>query len=219
MDFLMDLVQKKGAVLETRVIEGDLHLQERELMDDFQADIIFNASGLGAHTLANDNQFFNENAVLLPAQYDSNGEPSKTIFIVPRKEAIAANEPGTLVVGSIIQRNNWKLDNLTVESPEVTAMWNRAKNFAKNLPNDDSEESTDQRGFAKGLRPFSHSNVRVSADGRTNSCKVVHNYGHGGSGWTLAVGCALTCVKVLEKMLHDEVSGSVANLVVWNRLQ
>src|SRR5438876_3391300 len=41
-----------------------------------------------------------------------------------------------------------------------------------------------------GLRPFRKSGVRVSierlADGRT----VVHNYGHGGSGFTLSWGCA-----------------------------
>jgi D-amino-acid oxidase len=41
-----------------------------------------------------------------------------------------------------------------------------------------------------GLRPFRKSGVRVERahldDGRT----VVHNYGHGGSGFTLSWGCA-----------------------------
>src|SRR5260370_31674717 len=41
-----------------------------------------------------------------------------------------------------------------------------------------------------GLRPFRKSGVRLEleklADGRT----MIHNYGHGGSGFTLSWGCA-----------------------------
>ncbi|KAK0735454.1 FAD dependent oxidoreductase [Apiosordaria backusii] len=234
MNFLMKLVRDKGAILETREIKEDLHLQERELKDDFKADIIVNASGLGARVLANDNQvfpvrgavrrmalqpkkppadssqatkerieFLQKNAVLLPAQYDVNNHPSKTIFIVPRNDH-------TLVVGSIIQRNSWDL-GLTVDSPEVEDMWERAQKFVPAL----SGLEEDSRKLAQGLRPFSHSNVRVSADNRTTDCRVVHNYGHGGSGWTLAVGCAWTCVRIVEKILHEGKSGSVANAEVW----
>ncbi|KAK2761191.1 hypothetical protein FQN54_001712 [Arachnomyces sp. PD_36] len=248
MGFLMDLVKGKGAVLETRALQGDLHLHERELMDDFQADIIVNASGLGARQLAKDEQVFpvrgavrrvllgsssapseqpNENteqraareleaervksdqflkgnALLVPAQYDKRNQPSKTIFIVPRRD-------DTLIVGSIIQRNNWQLNNLTKNSPEVQMMWDRANSFVKGIRD---EDPPDGRALARGLRPFSHSNVRVSADIRTNSCRVVHNYGHGGSGWTLAVGCAWSCVQIVEKMLLEGKSGAIANTEV-----
>ena len=45
-------------------------------------------------------------------------------------------------------------------------------------------------GERVGLRPFRRSGVRVERtqlrDGRT----VIHNYGHGGSGFTLSWGCA-----------------------------
>jgi D-amino-acid oxidase len=50
-----------------------------------------------------------------------------------------------------------------------------------------------------GLRPFRKSGVRVEAgklrDGRT----VVHNYGHGGSGFTLSWGCAREVVRLVEQ--------------------
>ncbi|KAL2262418.1 hypothetical protein VTK26DRAFT_1412 [Humicola hyalothermophila] len=233
MGFLMDVVRRKRATLETRNIKQDLHLQERELMDDFGADIIVNASGLGARVLANDSQIFpvrgavrrmkftrrknaakvpgheeasaflESNAVLLPAQYDQKKQPSKTVFIVPRNSE-------TIVVGSIIQRNNWDL-GLTTTSPEVEAMWERATKLVEAL----STRDEDERPLAQGLRPFSHSNVRVSADNRTTACRVVHNYGHGGSGWTLAVGCALTCIELVGKILHESKSGSLANAEVW----
>jgi D-amino-acid oxidase len=50
-----------------------------------------------------------------------------------------------------------------------------------------------------GLRPFRKSGVRVEAgklrDGRT----VVHNYGHGGSGFTLSWGCAREVVRLVDQ--------------------
>jgi D-amino-acid oxidase len=41
-----------------------------------------------------------------------------------------------------------------------------------------------------GLRPFRKSGVRVERDQLRNGRTVVHNYGHGGSGFTLSWGCA-----------------------------
>jgi D-amino-acid oxidase len=41
-----------------------------------------------------------------------------------------------------------------------------------------------------GLRPFRRSGVRVARDRLRDGRAVVHNYGHGGSGFTLSWGCA-----------------------------
>jgi D-amino-acid oxidase len=41
-----------------------------------------------------------------------------------------------------------------------------------------------------GLRPFRSSGVRVEADGLADGRAVIHNYGHGGAGFTLSWGCA-----------------------------
>jgi D-amino-acid oxidase len=50
-----------------------------------------------------------------------------------------------------------------------------------------------------GLRPFRRSGVRVeraqSCDGRM----LVHNYGHGGSGFTLSWGCARAVAEMTER--------------------
>jgi D-amino-acid oxidase len=41
-----------------------------------------------------------------------------------------------------------------------------------------------------GLRPFRESGVRVERDCSRDGRTVIHNYGHGGSGFTLSWGCA-----------------------------
>jgi D-amino-acid oxidase len=42
-----------------------------------------------------------------------------------------------------------------------------------------------------GLRPFRKSGVRLESDRLRDGRTVVHNYGHGGAGFTLSWGCAL----------------------------
>jgi len=45
-------------------------------------------------------------------------------------------------------------------------------------------------GERVGLRPFRHSGVRVERAQLRDRRPVIHNYGHGGSGFTLSWGCA-----------------------------
>ena len=41
-----------------------------------------------------------------------------------------------------------------------------------------------------GLRPFRRSGVRLERDRLRDGRTVIHNYGHGGAGFTLSWGCA-----------------------------
>jgi D-amino-acid oxidase len=47
-----------------------------------------------------------------------------------------------------------------------------------------------------GLRPFRKSGVRVERDELRDGRTVIHNYGHGGSGFTLSWGCAREVVNL-----------------------
>jgi D-amino-acid oxidase len=48
-----------------------------------------------------------------------------------------------------------------------------------------------------GLRPFRKSGVRLQRDRLRDGRTVIHNYGHGGSGFTLSWGCAREVVDFL----------------------
>ncbi|KAH6628818.1 FAD dependent oxidoreductase-domain-containing protein [Chaetomium tenue] len=211
MAYLMALVKAKGANLETRTFkeeEGTILKSGEQLLKDHHAHAIVNATGLGAGKLMDDTdvypvrggvlrvdntrkgQFRHLNdAYLVPAQKDANEFPTKTIFIVPRSDDV-------LYVGSIIQPNN-RDKNLTPASPEVEAMWDRAGDFIPRLRH---AGLVPEYPFAQGLRPFSKKNAKVRADEKAEF-RLVHNYGHGGSGWTLGIGTARCVVSILEKLL------------------
>ncbi|KAF9580640.1 hypothetical protein BGW38_002630 [Lunasporangiospora selenospora] len=208
MGYLMALVTVKGANLETRKFTGRILDFGDQLLKDYGADLILNATGLGARELADDEDVYpvrgavkridngraghfrhlNE-AYLVPAQKDDKGHPTKTIFIVPRNDDV-------LYVGSIIQPNNYDMD-LTPDSPEVQYMWNRAGDF---MPSLHHAKMVPMFPFAQGLRPFSKKNAKVRADEKA-TFPLVHNYGHGGSGWTLGVGTARCAVYIVERLL------------------
>jgi D-amino-acid oxidase len=47
-----------------------------------------------------------------------------------------------------------------------------------------------------GLRPGRTSGVRVATETMSDGRKVIHNYGHGGAGFTLSWGCAQTVLEL-----------------------
>jgi len=47
-----------------------------------------------------------------------------------------------------------------------------------------------------GLRPFRKSGVRLERDRLRDGRTVIHNYGHGGAGFTLSWGCAREVVEL-----------------------
>jgi D-amino-acid oxidase len=51
-----------------------------------------------------------------------------------------------------------------------------------------------------GLRPFRKSGVRVESDRLRDGRTVLHNYGHGGSGFTLSWGCANKVFQLAENV-------------------
>src|SRR6266699_4807834 len=50
-----------------------------------------------------------------------------------------------------------------------------------------------------GLRPFRKSGVRLERDRLRDGRTVIHNYGHGGSGFTLSWGCAESVVRLVRQ--------------------
>lgn len=220
MGWLMELVQAKGAHLITEHIHGELLDQEDELLERFKADAIVNATGLAGAATAGDESCYpirgalirviNDNtdfpkinqamAVTAAAVHDAN----EIVFIVPRNDNI-------LLLGGITEPHEWNL-NHTLDSPIIKRMRKRCEAFFPQLKNARVDPAYP---LAQGLRPFRGTNVRVERELRRKRViwnenmsklmpsRIVHSYGHGGSGWSLAFGCAADAADLVAEALQN----------------
>ncbi|WTW93494.1 FAD-binding oxidoreductase [Streptomycetaceae bacterium NBC_01309] len=191
LQWLLDRVRRAGCVLVTRRIGGCLSERAPELRASYGADVVVNCSGLGALRLADDNLVFPLRGALLHVVNDGRRTPRITsahamayeeslghqnmVFIVPRGR-------DTLVLGGLVEAGEWSTDLGYAYAP-FRRMVERCQEF---LPALRGIVPT-ARPIRVGLRPARKTNVRLEPEPGN---RVVHNYGHGGSGVTLSWGCA-----------------------------
>jgi D-amino-acid oxidase len=173
-------------------------------------DAVVNCTGTGASTLCGDSTIVSARGVLLNYNrasckrrefiHDATGEvmvndavlmsdeapwgtDTEACYLIPRGNVLA-------VGGSYLEG-----DTFTELRPEERKrlLWN-----AWNLGID--VEKSDPVAEWTGFRPVRET-VRCEVDtsvGEAEGVRVVHNYGHGGSGWTVNVGAAKEVAKLLE---------------------
>jgi D-amino-acid oxidase len=157
-------------------ITANTHLQKLEDVDQ-EFEFVINCAGIGARELA----------------HDSDLEPHRgQVAIVPRIEGLSCaivcdDAPlmyaiprindclfgGTNDVSSDLAPDPATTDQIVTECSRVLQI-NKPKVLAERV----------------GLRPFRKSGVRLERDQLSDGRTVIHNYGHGGSGFTLSWGCA-----------------------------
>lgn len=209
MGFLTDLVRRKGAMLKTATISGNILEQESYILDSYGADAIVNATGVwaldsaadrevyclrgGLLRLINDGSAFPkvENAMVVSSETKFDGNFQDMAFIVPRNDDI-------LCLGSILHQDTWDLD-LTPDCDAVVEMRKRCEDL---LPALKDAKVDPAYPLAQGRRPMRRSHVRVE---REQGRRIVHSYGHGGAGWSLAFGSARETVRLVEGFLSDNI--------------
>ncbi|OTB04111.1 hypothetical protein M426DRAFT_321211 [Hypoxylon sp. CI-4A] len=206
MQWLMELVESKGANMVTETIHDDLVEIEDELLARFDADIIINCTGLQAQELAGDESVYPIRGGLIRVINDGTDFPkvdaaltitadaahssNEIIFLVPRNDNI-------LLIGGITEPHEWNLD-LTLNTPIIRRMRERCEKF---LPGLENARVDPDYPFAQGLRPFRGQNVRVERELRRTGSRIVHSYGHGGAGWSLSFGCAQDVSMLVDEAL------------------
>lgn len=158
-----------------------------QTIDDLQQlnkdyDFVVNCTGLGARGLCNDRELIpvrGQVALLSPGKnlsiYLDNEKP---LYVVPRKDAI--------IVGGTYE------ESIDVEITEPETIKRILTTAYEALP---LLKSQTVIGSWAGLRPY-RKDVRVEMD---SEGKIIHNYGHGGSGFTLAFGCANTVLRMIKQ--------------------
>ncbi|XP_033844408.1 D-aspartate oxidase [Periophthalmus magnuspinnatus] len=175
---------KAGGVVEQR------HVSSLNELCGF--DLIVNCSGLGSKALADDSAVFPVRGQVLKVsapwiQHFIRDSDGKT-YIYPGIESVT--------VGGTRQEHDWRLD---IDEQDTTGILERCKKLEPSL------ENAVVLSKWVGLRP-SRKCPRVERGVMKTKGKnipVVHNYGHGGWGVTLAWGCAVDTLGLVTQSLRD----------------
>ncbi len=202
MGWLMEQALAAGCLVERRRVAGNLLDQERALLAEFGADLVVNCTGLGSARLTGDEMHPLRGALVrvhndgrsMPrittahcVSHDTASGEQDMVFIIPRGRDM-------LVLGGLVEMDEWDLDIGLENYGPVRAMLRRCEEFLPVLRNAEIDVHEPVR---VGLRPFRRQNVRLEREGDS---RVIHNYGHGGSGFTFSWGCADEVVLIAELM-------------------
>ena len=171
LDYLANRFVSAGGSISAKV-------QFEKLEDvDRKFDLVINCAGIGARELV----------------HDADLEPHRgQVAIIPRMNklscAIVCDDPPLMYAipranDCVFGGTNEISDDLDVD-PATTA---RILDECSRVLNIDRPNVLAER---VGLRPFRKSGVRLERDRLRDGRTVIHNYGHGGAGFTLSWGCA-----------------------------
>jgi D-amino-acid oxidase len=202
MQWLLEAALEAGCRIRDDKIVGPLSTQEKALARAYRVDAIVNCAGLGASELAEDAMYPLRGALIrvrndglsMPritqahcVAHDGSEAERGFIFIVPRGEDM-------LVLGGLAEPNSWDLDIGLHNYEPIREMYRRCLNF---MPALRAAEVDAAEPVRVGLRPARRQNVRLEPETGT---RIVHNYGHGGSGVTFSWGCALEVTQCVVEL-------------------
>lgn len=213
LDWLHRQAVAAGCTVVRGRVRGDLRERERALRREFAVQVIVNCSGLGAVELAGDPDLSPHRGAVIRLDNTGASMPRVTaahcvahdvatdgqnmIFIVPRGE-------DRLLLGGLVQPDEWALDIDLDNYAPIRAMLARNAAFLPVLATATLDAAEPVR---VGLRPFRGRSVRVEREPGT---AIVHNYGHGGAGFSLSWGCAEDVAYLTRQLDEADTAHGVA---------
>jgi D-amino-acid oxidase len=175
LPYLQNILAERNVAFEQKVINSFNELSS--------FDIIINCSALGARELCNDKTVIPVRGQVALIETDTSRpvylDNEMPLYIVPRKDA--------MIVGGTYEENVFE------ERTEPAAIERILNTAYKAFP---ELKQCKVIGSWAGLRPY-RNEIRVEHETGTN---IIHNYGHGGSGFTLAFGCAEEVVRLTKEL-------------------
>jgi len=182
LNYLVNRFQKGGGRIEQRTVKD---------LDELASDhpFIVNCTGVYARDVAHDAQVYPLRGQVIkveaPQIHDAFMDDDSFTYILPRRDGV--------VLGGISQKDNW---NLNVD-PAVSA--DILQRCEKVIPGIRQSPIITE---LVGLRPGRYE-VRLEHEQLTDNCTVIHNYGHGGIGYTLSWGCAADVVSIARQITNQ----------------
>ncbi|MCT7353197.1 FAD-binding oxidoreductase [Streptomyces sp. 15-116A] len=177
---LIDMSTHLPWLRERLVAAGGL-IEEREVKDfgETEAPVVVNCAGLGARELAPDASVRPVRGQLVVVE-----NPGIRTWMVAEtvgsESAYFFPQPGRLILGGTAEEDAWSLE------PDPAVAEGIVQRCAALRPEIGEARVLEHR---VGLRPARHE-VRLECERLPGERLLVHNYGHGGAGVTVAWGCA-----------------------------
>jgi D-amino-acid oxidase len=164
-----------------------IEIGEVGALEEPDADVVVNCSGVGARRLADDEDIrpargqvaYVRTRERLRFMVDETG-PNALAYVLPR--------PDVVVLGGTHEEDDWEL---RPRAETTRSILERTGLLDPRLA------EAELVGEAVGLRP-ARSEVRLEPGTLPDGRLLVHDYGHGGSGFTLSWGCAEEVVEIVE---------------------
>ena len=206
--YLVSMRKELASTGRVQFIEDKDITKLEQVANKYGADVVVNCSGLGSRELVHDSSVVPVRGCLLSLDlpleekqklmgrvfiYDDN--PAGLTYVLPREDGCH--------VGGTYLPNQW---DSTVSQEEEKLILERA---IATVPELALGKIVKRRA---GLRP-SRPHIRIERDHSLKHIKTgshlpktmfFHNYGHGGSGWTVHWGCALSTAKIVLSSLAQE---------------
>lgn len=161
---------------------GVIQAQEIKSLTDLTHNLIINCTGVYARQVAKDPLVYPLRGQVIkvsaPHIREAMMDDDTFTYILPRRDGC--------ILGGISQKDNWSLEVDPAVSADITR---RCAIF------EPSVQQAEVISEHVGLRPGRHE-VRLETEQIGSSC-VIHNYGHGGLGFTLSWGCANDVVELV----------------------
>ena len=179
LDYLANRFIKAGGE-----INPNVQFKKLEAVDP-TFDLVINCAGIGARELVDDIDLepHRGQVAVVPKIYNLNCavvcDDEPLMYAIPRRN------------DCVFGGTNEISDNLAVDPAATSTI---VAECSRVLKIDNPRVLTER----VGLRPFRKSGVRLERDRLTDGRTVVHNYGHGGSGFTLSWGCAENALRLAQ---------------------
>lgn len=177
LDYLIERFKKAGGAVKSNV--------RLEKIEDVEGDLVINCAGIGARELASDPDLEPHRGqvaiVPRPENVDSAivCDDAPLMYVIPRTNDCLFG--GTNDVSDDLNPDPKTRDAIVAECSRVLGI--RSPRVLRERV---------------GLRPFRKTGVRLEKAKLRDGRAVVHNYGHGGSGFTLSWGCADTVLELAK---------------------
>ncbi|GAM23607.1 hypothetical protein SAMD00019534_067820 [Acytostelium subglobosum LB1] len=185
MDWLVQSFKKLGGRVDQRVVV--------DIREPFiYSDIVINCTGIGSRELIGDRHVYPSRGQIIVINHSRDRslideeDDTKIAYVIPR----VTNS----VLGGTNQKHNYNLEPCPKDTKEIL---DRVATISPEFARDKIEII----GEKVGLRP-SRYEIRLESELQQDGRKLlVHNYGHGGSGFTVSWGCANEVLKMVGEQL------------------